>query len=45
VWDPGNEMSVVQAAHLAGAAWGVVLGLATVWLGGGWRLGLRRAPA
>lgn len=28
VWDPGNEMSVVQAAHLAGACWGGVLGLA-----------------
>ena len=45
VWSPGNEMSVVQAAHLAGSAWGLVLGLATVWLDGGWRLGLRRAPA
>jgi membrane associated rhomboid family serine protease len=40
VWNSGNEMSVVQAAHLAGSAWGLVLGLATVWLGGGWRLGL-----
>jgi membrane associated rhomboid family serine protease len=28
VWDGGNEMSVVQAAHLAGAFWGAVLGLA-----------------
>lgn len=28
VWDAGNDMSVVQAAHLAGAFWGVVLGLA-----------------
>ncbi len=44
VWSPGNEMSVVQAAHLAGSAWGLVLGLATVWLGGGWRLGLRQVP-
>lgn len=26
VWDPGNEMSVVQAAHLTGAAWGFALG-------------------
>jgi hypothetical protein len=41
VWSSGNEMSVVQAAHLAGSAWGLVLGLATVWLGGGWRLGPR----
>jgi membrane associated rhomboid family serine protease len=40
VWNSGNEMSVVQAAHLAGSAWGLVLGLATVWLDGGWRLGL-----
>ena len=45
VWSPGNEMSVVQAAHLAGNDWGLVLGLATVWLGRGWRLGLSRAPA
>lgn len=28
VWNAGNEMSVVQAAHLAGAFWGAVLGLA-----------------
>lgn len=28
VWDAGNDMSVVQAAHLAGAFWGLVLGLA-----------------
>jgi len=28
VWDAGNDMSVVQAAHLAGAFWGAVLGLA-----------------
>jgi len=27
VWDPGNETSVVQAAHLVGAAWGLLLGL------------------
>ena len=27
-WDPANNMSVVQAAHLAGAFWGAVLGLA-----------------
>ena len=42
VWSPGNEMSVVQAAHLTGSAWGLVLGLglATVWLGRGWRSGL-----
>ncbi len=32
VWDPGNQMSVVQAAHLAGAAWGACFGA----LGAGW---------
>ena len=44
VWSPGNEMSVVQAAHLAGSGWGLVLGLATVWLAGGWRLGPSKPP-
>jgi hypothetical protein len=34
-------MSVVQAGHFAGSAWGLLLGLVAVWLGGGWRLGLR----
>ena len=29
-WDPGNDMSVVLAAHLAGGLWGLVLGLATI---------------
>lgn len=33
VWDPGNDMSVVLAAHLAGGLWGLVLGLATAWPG------------
>lgn len=27
VWDAGNNLSVVQAAHVTGAFWGVVLGL------------------
>ena len=45
MWNPGHEMSVVRAAHLAGAAWGMLLGLFTVWLAGGWRLGPRSAPA
>ena len=31
VWDPGNDMSVVLAAHLAGGVWGLVLGLASAW--------------
>ncbi len=31
VWDPGNEVSVVQAAHLAGAAWGTLLGALSAW--------------
>jgi len=35
VWDPGNNMSVVQAAHLSGACWGLV---------GGWLLGGRPWP-
>lgn len=26
VWDPGNNMSVVQAAHLSGVAWGLLAG-------------------
>jgi len=29
VWDPGSRMSVVQAAHLAGALWGALLGAAS----------------
>lgn len=36
VWDGGNEMSVVLAAHLTGAAWGLALGgLGAAW--GRWR--------
>jgi membrane associated rhomboid family serine protease len=32
VWDPGNQMSVVQAAHLSGAAWGALFGtLGALW--------------
>ena len=31
VWDTGTDLSVVQAAHLSGAFWGLVLGLG-VWL-------------
>ena len=31
VWDSANEMSVVQAAHLSGAFWGLLLGLAAAW--------------
>jgi membrane associated rhomboid family serine protease len=27
VWDAGNHLAVVQAAHVTGAFWGVVLGL------------------
>ncbi|MBX3608423.1 MAG: hypothetical protein KF871_00890 [Hydrogenophaga sp.] len=26
VWDPSDEMSIVQAAHLSGAFWGAMLG-------------------
>ena len=45
VWDPGNEMSVVQAAHLAGSVWGLLLGLLTVWLADGWQLRPHRVTA
>ena len=31
VWDPANDMSVVQAAHLSGVAWGLLLGTALAW--------------
>jgi membrane associated rhomboid family serine protease len=31
VWDAGNDLSVVQAAHVTGAFWGVLLGLAVAW--------------
>ena len=31
VWDDGNGTSVVQAAHLAGAFWGLCLGLLASW--------------
>lgn len=34
VWDPGNEVSVVQAAHLAGAVWGALLGALSAWRSG-----------
>lgn len=45
VWDPGNEMSVVRAAHLAGSVWGLLLGLLTVWLADGWQLRPHRVTA
>jgi hypothetical protein len=28
VWNPGSNMSVVQAAHLGGVFWGGLMGLA-----------------
>ncbi|MDP3252822.1 MAG: rhomboid family intramembrane serine protease [Hydrogenophaga sp.] len=31
VWDRANDMSVVQAAHLSGVVWGVLLGLLVAW--------------
>lgn len=37
VWDGASEMSVVQAAMLAGAVWGAVLALATAWAARWWR--------
>ena len=33
VWDSANEISVVRAAHLSGAAWGVVLALLLGFIG------------
>ncbi len=39
VWDPSNSMSVVQAAHLSGAAWGMLMG----WLTSGQPWPARRA--
>lgn len=32
VWDEGNGMSVVRAAHFSGAFWGLVLGLLMGWM-------------
>ncbi len=32
VWDAGNDMPVVQAAHLTGVFWGALAGLAAAWL-------------
>ena len=31
VWDEGNQMSVVLAAHLAGVCWGLLLGGVSAW--------------
>lgn len=42
VWDSGNDKSVVQAAHLAGALWGLALGALAGWLPP--RLARRRRP-
>jgi membrane associated rhomboid family serine protease len=39
VWDSGNETSVVQAAHLTGAFWGLCLGLLAAWWPGQRRVG------
>lgn len=33
VWDSANDISVVRAAHLSGAVWGVALVLLLGWLG------------
>lgn len=34
VWDAGDDMSVVQAFHLTGTVWGLVLGLGLGWFPG-----------
>jgi hypothetical protein len=36
VWDSANDISVVQAAHFTGAAWGLGLGGLMSWLVGRW---------
>jgi rhomboid family GlyGly-CTERM serine protease len=38
VWDRANDMSVVQAAHLSGVVWGLLLGLLVAWWPG-WSAG------
>ncbi len=43
VWDRVNEMSVVQAAHVSGVAWGLLLGLLVAWWPG-WSDGGLRLP-
>ena len=44
-WDSANEISVVRAAHLTGAVWGLGLGLLTGWLAGRWdRRAEKRRP-
>lgn len=43
VWDAGNDRSLVQASHLAGAAWGLCLGTLAGWLPTG--RGRTRTPA
>jgi hypothetical protein len=40
VWDGGNNISVVRAAHWAGAIWGLVLATLI-----GWHMGRWKAPA
>lgn len=43
VWDSGNDRSLVQASHLAGAAWGLLLAALAGWLPTG--RGRSRTPA
>ncbi|WP_439520518.1 rhomboid family intramembrane serine protease [Hydrogenophaga sp.] len=38
VWDRANDMSVVQAAHVSGVVWGLLLGLLVAWWPG-WSAG------
>ncbi len=44
VWDPDNGMSVVQAAHLTGACWGLVLSAVLNPLARRWPLRAATAP-
>lgn len=43
VWDSGNDRSLVQASHLAGAVWGLLLAALAGWLPTG--RGRTRTPA
>ena len=45
VWDSGNDISIVQAAHFTGVLWGLGLGLLMGWLVARWdKRAARRQP-
>ncbi|MFM6985629.1 MAG: hypothetical protein ACKOXQ_03250 [Hydrogenophaga sp.] len=45
VWDRANERSLVQALHLTGAVWGLLLGTLTAWLPRRWPTPRDHGPA